>query len=1635
MVDTSLAPYFDDYNAGKNFHKVLFTPGRAVQVRELNQLQTILQKQVERVGSHLFENGSMVIPGEVNFDTNYEYITLTDVNYDQIVDIILTNSVKVIGSTSGIVANLVQHTGNTIDDPITFFIQYESGSGDDDVRFIDGESVLLRNSVGTDFASATIVGSGQGSIFNVKAGIYFINGNFIQTKDQSIILSKYTQTPSVITGFRLKESVTTWIQDSTLADNASGSTNLNAVGADRLKLELTLEVHDVNDAFDRSNFIQLAKFIDGVLQQKVRGPDYSVIEETLARRTYDESGDYTVNAFGLNVREHLNTGTNDGVYLSEDGGDETKFVVGVEPGKAYVRGYEVENIVTEQIEVAKARDTGSINNSSFTLPIGNYIKVDTMNIIPKQSSFQKVTFYSGIPASPGAVPAGTVLGTARVRHIETGLSSSNVYVFDVKNASGVKDTSFIPNAKSIYAAGTPALTANVISELIDSVNYSLVFKLPVDNVKSLLNVGVSDTTYSVSRQYEVTADTGGTVILTAGTNEVFATPTNANSGGSYTNGATHYHVEIAPIASLGGIPVGKSMTISFGANASSKVVTVNVEVIKQTAIQKSKTPTTSSIVKTAGSIVGRSFFLGKSDVYKITSITENGVDKTDSYVLRKNITPEYYDNSYVELKASEPLPTNSVTINFEYFIHGSGDFFSVDSYSSIAYKDIPTEVINGVTVNMSDVIDFRSRYNDARTEFTGTGGSFIETPMPYSLLRCDIINYLPRVDKVYVTAKGEFGVIKGVSATNPSEPATPNNAMVIYKINVPAYTKNVKDIGIVAINNRRYTMRDIGKLEQRIENIEYYTTLNMLETETNGLQIVDPNTGLNRFKNGFVTDNFVDHSVGSYTLSEYKCSVSKEEATLRPEFYSEIVDFGYSSGISSNVVKNGPLITLPFTESLYMSQDLASDYINVNPYAVYLWNGDVSLTPNSDTWFDTVYTAPEVNYSVFNNGVLTQQWNSWEVNWTGGSNTSSVSKVVAKNTVGVFTTKTVTVVNQTDDRVVDTSVIPFMRSRDVKFSAKGLLPTSRVYAIFDDVNVSAHCAQDGKSKGQAMFTDVDGNISGTFTIPNEPGMRFRTGTKQFTLIDNPDNNKPLSISYGDASYSAQGTLITRTQSIAATRNITTSVRYYDPLAQSFLVAKNGGVFLTSVELYFASKDEVVPVSLEIRNMVNGYPGQDVVPYSSVVLNPSQVNVSTTAATATKFTFEAPVYLLEGQEYCFVVMTNSNKYNAYIGTMGNKVIGSTAYISKQPFVGVMFKSQNNSTWTADQTSDMKFKMNIAKFQTNVNGVAGFTNEVPNSITLANNPLVSASGTKNITVTCPNHNLFVGSTVSVSGVATAPGIPVGEINKVQTVTEVIDADTFKFAVATTNANASGSFGGATVKCGRNIGMNTIHPVIQEMLFENTNVDWTFTGTTGKSLDGTESPYLSSGTVIVEPNANLDLAVPNVVLNADNAATSIAGAKSATLSANMVTYSDNISPVIDVNRVGLVGVVNRINNPASLSETAATGGNAIARYITRVIGLKNAAESLKVFVDVNKPQGSNVQLYYRVGNTEEEVTGKVWTLMPSIVSIVATDAYTFNEFEYAADNLPLFSLYQFKAVLVSDSSTRVPKLKRFRGIALGS
>jgi hypothetical protein len=230
--------------------------------------------------------------------------------------------------------------------------------------------------------------------------------------------------------------------------------------------------------------------------------------------------------------------------------------------------------------------------------------------------------------------------------------------------------------------------------------------------------------------------------------------------------------------------------------------------------------------------------------------------------------------------------------------------------------------------------------------------------------------------------------------------------MHLYTLLLHAYTLDAADVNIERVDNRRYTMRDIGRLEKRIENVEYYTQLSLLEAYAQSLQIQDAE-GFDRFKNGFIVDNFTGHGIGDAGNLDYKVSMDMARGEMRPLFNEESVqlieadDDGTAilaaDRTAANYQKTGDLITLPYTETTIVDQPYASKFVNVNPYNIFTWTGSVTLDPPGDEWketervpdllineqgsFDTMVAA--LGNPNLESIEIDTVWNEWQDHWIG----------------------------------------------------------------------------------------------------------------------------------------------------------------------------------------------------------------------------------------------------------------------------------------------------------------------------------------------------------------------------------------------------------------------------------------------------------------------------------------------------------------------------------------------------------------------------------------------------------------------------------------------------------------------------
>lgn len=432
-TNLNVSPYYDDFDANKDFYKVLFNPGRPVQARELTTLQSILQNQVESFGSHIFKDGSVVIPGNIVYDGQFYAVKLNPTNYGVDISLYLNKLIgkKIVGQTSGVSAT-VQHiiypSENTNVSDITIYVKYSDSDNDFNINtFTDGEFlecteniVYGSSTITAGTALASLISSDAnsiGSAASIGDGIYFIRGFFARVSKQTIILDEYTNTPSYRIGLRVFERIITSKDDSSLYDNAKGFSNYAAPGADRLKIELILIKKDLDDIND-TDFVELLRVENGAIKKIQSKTDYNIIKDYLAQRTYDESGDYSITPFTVSAHNSLNNRLgNDGIYFSnektEQGNTPSSNLMSykVSPGKSYVRGYDVEKISTTIIDVDKPRDTANVSSSNIAFEMGNIVRINNVSGAPRNRA--SVELYNQRKTST-TTASGTKIGDARV---------------------------------------------------------------------------------------------------------------------------------------------------------------------------------------------------------------------------------------------------------------------------------------------------------------------------------------------------------------------------------------------------------------------------------------------------------------------------------------------------------------------------------------------------------------------------------------------------------------------------------------------------------------------------------------------------------------------------------------------------------------------------------------------------------------------------------------------------------------------------------------------------------------------------------------------------------------------------------------------------------------------------------------------------------------------------------------------------------------------------------------------------------------------------------------------------------------------------------------------------------------------
>jgi len=521
------------------------------------------------------------------------------------------------------------------------------------------------------------------------------------------------------------------------------------------------------------------------------------------------------------------------------------------------------------------------------------------------------------------------------------------------------------------------------------------------------------------------------------------------------------------------------------------------------------------------------------------------------------------------------------------------DDINTSNAAAITTAQIPvfTSPTKGTTFDLRDSADFRpfaANTAAANNSFAANSvnvnpsaaltfsvlSSGAHSPSPNYNFVTDLAHYLPRIDRVSLTTSGQMIVTEGIPSITPAAPPEPPRTMTLGSAYVPpyptlapsdaaSYKRYDYSVTTSLSQNQRYTMANIKSLDDRISSLEYYTSLSQLEQATASTNIVSSVTGQNRFQNGILVDPFAGFNITNTLDPTFLMAIDVNAHQARPYFEQHMLG-PYVDSISDEYSSSGSVVSLPYTATLFQSQPYASKYRNCVEGNVFDWVGTMSLSPSGDTSPDTKVAPDVVNNldlaSNFVNLSATQGWGTTWGNWvTTSSNSVSTQTATAPTTSynpdGSSTTvygsqiNTTTTLNQTQTGtqlsvttsntqlnlgtfVQNVSILPYIVSRSVFFSASGMKPSTKLYSYFNSTPVSNSCVQltlytgsvsvnnnstvtsngyhvytdssnnnytyNSTSLGTGLSSDANGNVYGIFVIP---GKTFQAGDLTFQLAD------------------------------------------------------------------------------------------------------------------------------------------------------------------------------------------------------------------------------------------------------------------------------------------------------------------------------------------------------------------------------------------------------------------------------------------------------------------------------------------------------------------------------------------------------
>lgn len=697
----------------------------------------------------------------------------------------------------------------------------------------------------------------------------------------------------------------------------------------------------------------------------------------------------------------------------------------------------------------------------------------------------------------------------------------------------------------------------------------------------------------------------------------------------------------------------------------------------------------------------------------------------------------------------------------------SAPFVGATSYGGISYENIPlfTNPRTGKTVSLANCLDFRHSGLTATQPLFKPYRTDKPNIVSYTHYLPRIDKICMKNDPTDGSA--EFFAVSGTPDLSPSVPPDPTDGIVLGTAAIPAYTHNAGDVLFTAHENKRYSMQDIGKIEKRIDDVEVFAKLSLSEVEIDARSIKSlAGSSTEPLKTSIFSEEFLGHSIGDVASNEHICSIDYELGELRPFFTPSPITLSSYTYTGTTMSTDG-IITLDFTPTAYITNTEYTKQIVVNPSNTINWLGFATLTPSISTVFDTTY-RPVIKTNALgendnwlgsnanNARGFGTQWNDWESTWTGiednqneqddvqkqnlktphvasssaipNINSGNASVGINRTIIGVdeklsnrvrISRLKNRIKSRVGTRIVDRSIVQYIPATNgIVFKAYGLKPSMTGLSLYFDGDVIA----------SSQTSDASGTCTVTFNIPANT---YLIGERIVRISDSATSENATTAA--EAIYYCVGALnqrdsgsystrppVLRRQTVSSesiiknpfSREVSIDVlensQWADPLTQTFFVdAKSNpeGIFVSSVGLFFSAKDTVLPITIQIRPTISGYPSPSVVlPFSTTTILPANITADENSPSITTFSFSSPIFLEPG-EYAICVLTNSNAYSLYVADSGFNALVSgqstSGRVGSNQRVGVMYTPTSIGIAVAENSTDFMFVVNRCLFGTSSN----------------------------------------------------------------------------------------------------------------------------------------------------------------------------------------------------------------------------------------------------------------------------------------------------------------------------------------------